>query len=98
MVKILRVFSGKQGRGPYLIGAIWSLYCDLQMVAQSRGHSAATYWMAYALTAMYVMLWPFATFARLNSIGWNRWWAVVFAIPWIAFYFIGKWANVWWAS
>jgi hypothetical protein len=63
------------------------------MMNASRIRSVFIYWTIFGMTALYAILWPIATNARLNSMGWSRWWAIGFAVPWLMFYWVGRSVN-----
>ena len=74
------------GRGQLAWAVLFSLQSFTAMAWYKSSEPYAGYVISLVLTILWAPLWLIAVVGRLKDIGWNRWLALSYILPWIAFF------------
>jgi uncharacterized membrane protein YhaH (DUF805 family) len=70
----------------------WAVLFSVQSISAVGWYKAldpyAVYVFYLVLVILWAPLWLIAVVGRLNDIGWNRWLALAYILPWIAFFWV----------
>jgi uncharacterized membrane protein YhaH (DUF805 family) len=82
----VRKLTRPMGRGRFA----WTVLFSVQSFSAVAWYKAPDPYAAYifylVLTILWAPLWFIAIVGRLKDIGWNRWLALAYILPWIAFF------------
>jgi uncharacterized membrane protein YhaH (DUF805 family) len=74
------------GRGRLAFAVLFSLYPVTATAWYKASDLYAGYVFSLVVTILWVPLWLITVVGRLKDIGWNRWLALAYILPWIAFF------------
>ena len=94
--KFLRRLARPMDRGQYGKFVLLSLFCTMAAVSTSNDKVPMWHWLMLILAGFYALIWPIETTQRLSNIGWSRWWALAFAVPWMFLIGVANWGGKLW--
>ena len=89
MSKFLRRLSRPRGRGNLAWAVLFSTQSFSAMAWYKAPDPHAIFVVYLVMTILWAPIWLIEVVGRLKDLGWNRWLALAYILPWIVFF----WAS-----
>ena len=86
MSKFLRRLSRPRGRGNLAWAVLFSTQSFSAMAWYKAPDPHAIFVVYLVMTILWAPIWLIEVVGRLKDLGWNRWLALAYIVPWIAFF------------